>query len=240
MGRPILPRLPRWLTVPLAGAALGLALLAFSGCTPQSMLASALIPDGTTSILLSHLQREEDGNRKRIVELESRKDWDGLVKVAEENLAKDKKNTGWWFVAGYSHSQAGRHQRAIECFRTMAELSPDDMAGWEMLARSYLAVGQPQRAAQTLNNALRVKDNSPMTWMLLGQSYDDLSRPDLAVGAYRAAIRLDEELAPAWFGVGQAYALLNRRVEFEQALKMLEKLKSPLAKDLAVKRPISR
>ena len=240
-----MPRVPAarvcaWRVPALRALGLALLLSALAGCTPQSMLLSSLIPDGTTSILLSHLQQEEEGNRKLVAELESRKDWDGLVKLAEENLAKDPKSSGWWLVAGYSHSQAGRHRRAIVCFRAMAELSPDDMTGWELLAQSYLSAGQPQQAVQTLVNALRVRDNSPTTWLLLGRSYDDLSRPDLSVGAYRAAIKLDNNLAQGWFGLGRACALLNRRTEFEQALKTLEKLNPPLAQQLAAMRVPAR
>lgn len=219
--------------------ALGVAwmLLALGACTPQQMLVSSLLPDGTTSILLSHLEQEPEGNRKLVADLESRKDWDGLVKLAEGNLARDRKSSGWWLVAGYANSQAGHHLKAIECFREMAELSPDDMVGWEYLAQSYLAAGQPQRAVQTLTNALRVRDDSPQAWLLLGQGYDDLTRPDLAVGAYRTAVKLNGDLAQAWFGLGRDYVLLDRKVEFEQALKTLERLKSPLAKELASMRP---
>jgi tetratricopeptide (TPR) repeat protein len=240
MLRVLAARVCAWRTPALRVFGLALVLSALAGCTPQAMLWSSLIPDGTTSILLSHLQQEEEGNRKRVAELESRKDWDGLVKLAEENLAKDRKSSGWWLVAGYSHSRAGRHQRAIECYRELADLAPDDMVGWELLAQSYLAAGQPQRAVQTLNNALRVRDDAPTTWLLLGQGYDDLSRPDLAVGAYRTAVKLNNELAQGWFGLGRAYALLNRRTEFEQALKTLEKLSPPLAQQLAAMRPASR
>lgn len=222
------------------GAAFGLILLVLTGCSPHQALLSSLIPDGTTSILLSHLQQEEEGNRKRVADLESRKDWDGLVKLAADNLATDKKNTGWWLVAGYSHSQAGRHQRAIECYREMAELAPDDMTAWELLAQSYRAAGQPQRAVQTLNNAMRIRDNVPEIWMVLGQSYDDLGRVDLAVGAYRAAVKLNNEFALAWLGLGRAYARLGRRAEYEQAVRALEGLNSPLAKELAAMRPAPR
>lgn len=218
-------------------AAVALALAALAGCSPKMMLINSLIPDGTASILLSHLQSEEEGNRKRVAEMEARKDWDGLVKLAEENLAKDKKNTGWWLVAGYSHSQAGRHQRAIECYREMAQLAPDEMVGWELLAESYRAAGQPRGAVQTLQNALRIRDDVPTVWLRLGQSYDDLGRSDLAIGAYRSAVKLDRELAQAWFGLGRAAARLNRRPDYEQSLQVLERLNPPLAKELAAIRP---
>jgi tetratricopeptide (TPR) repeat protein len=212
-------------------------LAALAGCTPQQALLSSLIPDGTTSILLSHLQSEEEGNRKQVAALEARKDWDGLSKLADQNLARDRRNAGWWFVAGYANAQAGRHQRAVECFTELAGLAPDDINAWELLAEEQLASGQPQRAVQTLSNALRVRDNSPPTWLLLGRGYEDLSRPDLAVGAYRSAIKLDQALAPAWLGFGRASARLNRRGDYDQALKTLEKLSPPLAKQLAELRP---
>lgn len=222
----------------LLGAAGMLA--ALLGCTPQQALLSSIIPDGTTSVLLSHLQSEEEGNRKQVAALEARKDWDGLVKLAEQNLAREPRIAGWWFTAGYAHSQAGRHQRAAECFREMANLSPDDIEGWELLAQEYLASGQPRQAVQILTNALRVRDNSPPTWLLLGQGYEDLARPDLAVGAYRSAIKLDNQLAQAWLGLGRSSARLNRRSDYDQALKTLEKLDPALAKQLAEVRPSIR
>jgi len=212
-------------------------LAALAGCTPQAALLSQLIPEGTTSILLSHLQSEEEGNRKLVAALEAKKDWDGLVKLAEQNLARERRVAGWWFVAGYAHAQAGRHMRAAECFSEMAQLSPDDIEAWELLAQEYLASGQPKRAVQTLNNALRVRDNSPPTWMLLGQGYEDLSRSDLAADAYRTALKLDNELAQAWLGYGRASVRLNRRADFEQAVSTLEKLNPRLAKQLAEMRP---
>ena len=213
---------------------------ALAACTPQAMLASALLPDGAASALLSHLQSEPEGNRKIVASMEAKKDWDGLVKLAEENLKQDRRVASWWFVAGYSHAQAGRHQQAAECFKEMAELSPDDIEGWELFAQELLASGQAKRAVQTLTNALRVRDNSPPTWLLLGRGYEDLARSDLAFNAYRTAIKLDGELAQAWLGYGRTSARLNRRADYEQAIKALEKLDPPLAKQLAEMRPASR
>lgn len=208
-------------------------LAALAGCTPQQALLSSLLPDGTTSVLLSHLQPEEEGNRRQVVALEGRKDWDGLTKLAEQNLAIDARSSGWWFIAGYAYAQAGRHQRAAECFNQLALLSPDDIENWELLAQEQIATGQSQRAVQTLNNALRIRTDSPTSWLLLGRAYEDLTRSDLAIGAYRSALKLDNQMAQAWLGLGRASVRLNRRGDYEQALKALEEMKSPLAKDLA-------
>ena len=215
-------------------------LVALSACTPQAHLIAALIPDGTVSVLLSHLEKEEDGNRKRILELEARKDWDGIAKFAEDNLAKDRNNADWWFVAGYAHSEAGRHQRAIECYSEMVRLAPDDMVGSTSLAQSYRTTKQPLRAVQTLNNALRTRKGTPSIYFLLGESYADLDRDLPAAAAYREAIELDREFARAWFGMGRAYARLGRKDEYEKALKTLSKLDPALAKQLAELRPGAR
>ena len=219
-----------------------LALSALAGCTPQTALVGALLPDGAIPILLSHLQRVDDTNLRRIVELEARRDWDGLAKFAEENLAQDRNrnNADWWLIAGYAHSQARRYQRAIECYGEMVRLEPDEMLGWNLLAQSYRSAGQPLRAVQTLNNALRVRQEAPVSWFLLGESYSDLNRHDQAAGAYRGAVKLQPGFAEAWFGLGQAQARLGRLADFDETVRVLEKLSPALAAELTKGRPAPR
>jgi len=215
-------------------------LAALSACTPHAALISALMPEGTIPTLLGNMQSVEAGNQKRIVELEARQDWDGLTKFAEENLAKDPNSADWWLVAGYAHSQAGRHQRAIDCLSERVRLAPDDMLGWNMLAQSYRDAKQPQRAVQTLNNAHLVRKGTDATWYLLGECYSDLNRDLPAAAAYREAIQLNERFAHAWFGLGRASARLGRVSDYENALKALNGLDAALAKQLAELRPRRR
>ena len=223
----------RW----LAAAAVALAC---AGCTPEMMIASALIPDGTTSVLLSHLEREEEGNRKRVVELEQRKDWDGLARLAEENLKKDPNTISWWFVAGYSHSQAGRHPQAARAYGEMVRLSPDDLLAWEQLAQSQRAMGEPKRAVQTLNNALRVKTDAPAILLLLGQTHEDLRQDDQAVLAYRQLVNAEPGLDVGWLGYGRSSARLGRMAGYKEAMQALQALRSPLAAELAKYKPVTR
>ncbi len=237
---PILKRLAIPLARWLRGGGLGLALLALPSCTPYTSVLVSVLPDGTIPILLSHVQGIEESNRKRVAELEARKDWEGLTKLAEENLALDGNSSDWWTVAGYAHSQAGRHQRASECYSEVVRLAPDDMLGWNLLAQSYRDAKQPLRAVQTLNNAHQVRRGTAETWFLLGESYSDLDRNLPAASAYREAVQRNGEFARAWFGLGRAYARLGRRAEFEQTLKRLEQLNTSLAKELAELRPAPR
>jgi superkiller protein 3 len=216
---------------------LGLICALLAACGPKAAVISSLLPDGTASILLSHLEHEEDGNRRRVAELEARKDWDGLAKFAEANIAKDPHTANWWFVAGYAHSQAGRKQRAIECYGEMVRLTPDDMLGWSLLAQAYRDAKQTQRAIQVLQNAHLASAGSPETWFMLGESYSELNRDLPAAAAYREAVKMNVEFAAAWYGLGRASSRLNRRADFEQALQALQRLNPPLAKELAELRP---
>ena len=217
------------------GAMLVLAVL--SACTPQTAAIMSLLPDGTLATLLGNMERVEDQNRKRVIELEARKDWDGLARLAEENLARDRNNSDWRIVAGYAHAQAGRHPRAIECYTEVVRLMPDDMLGWSLLAQAYRDAKQPARAVHTLDNALRVRTDSAEIWFLLGESYSDLDRDAPAAKAYFEAVRINNGFAQAWFGLGRAYARLGRRAEFEEVLVVLAELDGARAKELAALRP---
>jgi len=214
--------------------------LACAGCTPQAMLANALIPAGTTSVLLSHLQGEPEGNLKLVAELEQRKDWDGIIRLAEQNLKIDRNSSGWWFVLGYAHTQAGRHARAADAFGEMVRISPDDLTAWELLARSYNSMGQQQRAVQTLNNALRVRTDAPEILLLLGQTHEEMRQDDQAVLAYRQLTKSSPGLDTGWLGYGRSSARLGRMAGYSEAMKALLELKSPLVKELAKYKPVTR
>jgi len=223
----------------LRAAGVALMLSALASCATKE-LPPGIQPDGTMSVLVSGLPDMEEGDQRRIAALEFRKDWDGLAKLSEENIARNRHNADWWLVAGYAHSQAGRNAQAVERFSERVRLAPDDLLGWTLLAQSYRDTGQPQRAVQTLNNAHLVRPGTPASLFLLGECYSDLNRYLPAAAAYREAVQLDRGFAHAWFGLGRAYARLGQRTEYEQVLKALQKLNPALAKELADLRPPSR
>jgi cytochrome c-type biogenesis protein CcmH/NrfG len=220
----------------LLSAAACAAILA-AGCTPQQALVGSLLPGGTVPVLLSHLERLDDRNRRHIVELEKKGDWRGLAKFAETNLAKDAWNADWWMVAGYAYTQLNEHHRAAECFAETVRLAPDQALGWNLLAQSYRTGGQPERAVHTLQNALLVRSDSATTFYLLGESYRDLRRDVEAVSSYQEAVRLQGTLAHAWLGMGRAYARLGRADEVGKVREVLEKLDPVLARELGAPPP---
>lgn len=214
--------------------AAGLAVLsALTACTPQTSALMALVPDGTVSILMSHLEGVNDSNRQRLAEFEKRGDWNGLARFAEDNIAKDRSSADWWTVAGYAYSRLGQHPRAIECYNEVVRLAPDEITGWNLLAQAWRSSGQPRRAIATLDNALLIRKDAPVTFYLLGESYSDLGLLRPAVDAYQQALKLNQDFAQAWFGMGRAYVRQQRYAEASDIVKALEKLEPGLAADLS-------
>lgn len=207
--------------------------IALAGCTPQQHLLMSLIPDGTFPILLSHLEKTSDTNRRHIAELESRGDWKGLVQLADENLARNRFNSDWWLVKGYAYTQLREHRQAAECYSEMVRLAPDDIVGWNLLAQSQRAMGESARAVQTLDNALLIRRDSASTWFVLGESYSDLGRNQPAAQAYRQAVQLNRTFAQAWYGLGRSYARQGHKADFEQVVRTLEQINPALAQQLA-------
>lgn len=216
-------------TIKLTGLAL---LLALAACTPQTSALLALMPDGLVPIMLSHLNGVSDSNRQRLADFEKRRDWEGLARFAEENLAQDKFNADWWTMAGYAYTRLERYPRAIECYADAVRLAPDDITGWHLLAQAYRSAGQPERAVQTLNNALNVRHDAPVTFFLLGESYSYSGRLQSALDAYQQALKLNTDFAPAWLGMGRVYLRLGRMPEAAEAVRVLERLNPQMASEL--------
>lgn len=202
------------------------------GCTPQQMLLQSLIPDGTMSMLLSHLQTVESGNRERIVELEKKGDWRGMVHFADENIVRDPFSAEWRMVGGYASSQLREFGRAVEYFSEMVRLSPDDPTAYHFLAQAQRAAGNPQNVVITLERALLVVRESALTNRLLGDAYMDLVRYPSALSAYRRALVIEPQMADAWFGVGLAAFRTGRPADAKEALQALEQMGSPRASEL--------
>ncbi len=203
-----------------------------AACTPQQMLLNAMIPDGTASMLLSHLQDVEDSNRQRIVELEQQGDWAGLVKFADANIAKDPFSANWRMIGGYAQSQLHNYPRAMDYFGEMVRLAPDEAAGYHFLAGAQRAGGQPGNAVVTLERALLVLRESAATHHLLGEVYSDLGHYRQAADAYHRALAIDPLLTDTWLGLGRASLRLGRTADVQEALRVLDEQRSPRAAEL--------
>jgi tetratricopeptide (TPR) repeat protein len=201
-------------------------------CTPQQMLLSALVPDGTASVMLGNLQGIADANRRQIAMLEQRGDWPGLAAFAEQNMARDSFSPEWRLVAGYAASRAGDHRAAAVHYGEMLRLAPDDPAAYRLLAGAQRDGGDPGRAARTLEQGLLAGGESALTLSLLGDVRAELGELEAALSAYRRALTLSPRLEPAWWGQGRLALRMGRVEEARRAAALLRDMHSPRAEEL--------
>jgi len=219
-------------TVACCRTALVALLLSLAACTPQQMLLSALVPDGTASVLLGNLQGIADANRRQVAELEQSGDWPALAAFAERNIGRDPFSAEWRLVAGYAASRLGDHRAAAGHYGEMLRLAPDDPAGYRLLAGAQHAGGDPRRAMRTLEQGLLVGGESALTLTMLGDVRADAGELEAARSAYRRALTLSPRLEPAWWGEGRLALRMGRLDEARRAAALLRDMNSPRGEEL--------
>jgi tetratricopeptide (TPR) repeat protein len=218
------------------------ALVVAPGCIPLSPAAAAAMEvfnfmTPALQTLLNNMKTVDAPNQKKLAELEAKKDWDGMVAFAQQNLKLDAMNADWWMVLGYAYTQLARYEDAAAAFQKVVEYSPDQIDGYNLLAEAYRVQGKPAEAIRILDRALRVNQDSPRTYFLIGECFRDLKQPERAIEYYQLALRRDSEMVDAWYGLGVAYARLGRTSDFDQVEQGLRKLSPQRADQLARLRP---
>ena len=185
------------------------------------LLASALVGRGDSL-----------DERERIAELNQKRNWDGLLRYAEEKQRRDPEGSDWAMIAAYAWVRRGDYPKAISALSRVIQRSPEDIGAWNLLGESQRQAGQSGQAVRTLERASTIGRTSFATFFLLGEAYRDANRLDRAITAYREAARLEPEFARAWFELGAAHVRLGERDEIPVVLGRLEKLDPTLAEEL--------
>lgn len=188
---------------------------------PADPLASALVGRGGSL-----------DERERIAELDQKRDWDGLLRYAEERQRRDPEGSDWGVVAAYAWVRHGDYPKATSALSRVIQRNPEDVGAWNLLGESQRRAGQPGQAARTLERASAIGRTSFATFFLLGEAYRDANRLDRAIHAYREAARLESDFARAWYELGVAYLRTGQRDEVSGVLERLEKLDPALAEEL--------
>ncbi|TMG88296.1 MAG: tetratricopeptide repeat protein [Betaproteobacteria bacterium] len=168
------------------------------------LLASALVGRGDSL-----------DERERIAELNQKRDWDGLLRYAEERQRRDPEGSDWGVIAAYAWVRRGDYPKATSALSRVIQRNPEDIGAWNLLGESQRQAGQPGQAVRTLERASAIGRTSFATFFLLGEAY-----------------RLEPEFARAWFELGAAGIRLGERDEVRGVLERLERLDPLLAEEL--------
>jgi tetratricopeptide (TPR) repeat protein len=169
---------------------------------------------------------------RQVLELEQKKDWTGLIRLARERLAGQPDSADWEVIAGYALLQTQDYAQAAAAFARATRRSPEDVDAWNLLGESFRLSRDPARAIRTLEHAVTISRTSNIAYFLLGEAYRDAGRPDRAIQAYRESLRIEPEFSATWFSLGLVYLQTGRREELDAVLEQLRKLNRPLAEQL--------
>src|SRR5260370_17692989 len=76
--------------------------------------------------------------RERIAELNQKRDWDGLLRYAEERQRRDPEGSDWGVIAAYAWVRRGDYPKAASALSRVIQRNPEDIGAanllWELHA----------------------------------------------------------------------------------------------------------
>jgi len=168
--------------------------------------------------------RFDQSTASRIAELEKKKDWPGMLRLARAHLQREPKRADWWFLQGYALARQGQHEAAIESYREATRLSPEDEGSWLAMGDSEIELGRPEEAVRAYRQALSYRPESAPAYLALADLYQRQGKLELALPNFRECVRYDPDLEQGWYGLARAYHLTGQLERRDQALLSLRKL----------------
>lgn len=181
--------------------------------------------------MVAALARHVDQRTSReIVELEQKRDWPGMLALAQAQLQREPVRAEWWWLQGYALARQEQHAAAIESYEQALRISPEDEGSWLALGQSQSELGRPEQAIKAYRQALRHRPESAQVYLALAELYQRQGQPHLALPNYRESVRYEPDSVPAWHGLAAAYQQTGQRERRDQAVEALRKL-DPAAAD---------
>jgi tetratricopeptide (TPR) repeat protein len=128
----------------------------------------------------------------------------------------------WGEVLLYS----GKKAEAESAFRRAIALDPNDLSGYQNLARYLAVTGRPAEVLATYEEALKRNPEAAPLHMVVGSLYELQSRNEEAMARYEEAIRLDPGLAVAKNNL--AYLIADGDGDLDRAQELAQEAKALL------------
>ena len=125
-------------------------------------------------------------------------------------------------VALYS----GDNATAEESFKRAIDLDPNDLGGYEKLARYMMVTNRPDEVVKTYETALEKNGDQAKLHLTLGSLYELQGKTDLAIARYEDAVRLEPGLAVAKNNL--AYLIAETGGNLDRALDLAREAKELL------------
>lgn len=160
----------------------------------------------------------------KAIELESRKDWSGLLEHTTRWTKAQPGSRAAWYCLGISYAQIGQSAKAIEAYQQALRLDPDYAVVWANLGATYSELGQIAKAIDAHQQALRIDPEDVKAWTNLGVAYADSGQFTKAIECHQQALRITPEQAETWGNLGVAYYGADQPAKgveaFQEALRI--------------------
>ncbi|MCX6356620.1 MAG: outer membrane protein assembly factor BamD, partial [Candidatus Aureabacteria bacterium] len=121
----------------------------------------------------------------------------------EERVKKNPLDAEACFSLAELCEEYGDGARAVELFRQVTELQPDNAGALYRLGAACFAAGDMKAAAEHLERAVTLAPSSPVAHHRLGLAQGELGDYDAARRQFEEAIKADPSFAPAYFSLGK-------------------------------------
>jgi Flp pilus assembly protein TadD len=116
-----------------------------------------------------------------------------------------------WQVA-LNAVESGTYEKALEAFKELSRLTPDNAAVWRWLGQLYLRSKQPDSALEACQKAVHLSSEQGDNWACLGDVYEAEGQYPQAEEAQKRAVDLDPDVPVNWFGLGRVFADEGKKI----------------------------
>lgn len=108
--------------------------------------------------------------------------------------------------------ESPNYEKALEAFKELSRLTPDDAAVWRWLGQLYLRSKQPDSALEACQKAVQLSSEQGDNWACLGDVYEATEQYPQAEEAQKRAVDLDPNVPVNWFGLGRVFADEGKKI----------------------------
>lgn len=123
------------------------------------------------------------------------------------------------FKKGNAFLQRNQFEEAIENYRNVIDLIPDDDQAYNSIGIAYSNIGQYEVALKYFLKSIKINPNNDKVYNNLGITYADLKQYQKAIDNYQKAIEINPDNNAAYFNIGNAFGNLKKYEEAEKNFK---------------------
>lgn len=152
--------------------------------------------------------------------------WNSVLKIFPENTYLA------YFKLGRFYQSLGQSYKAVEYYKMVIKLYPNDMKTHNNLGNIYKSMGMVNEAIEHYKFAIKIKPYTPELHNNIANAYLSKGLIDKAIRHYKIALEIKDDFANAHYNLAIAYKLKGFTDEAEKHFRIAHQLNPALAKGM--------